>query len=143
MKYQIYKIINHSNNLIYVGKTTNKLEYRFAEHANIKNRCRSHLLFLHNPEDCEIELLDIIDTENKPHADMIERYYIEQYACVNKNIPHRSAAERRAYKNKWYKQYRINNMDKIKLAQDKYKLANYDTIKAYQKEYRLKHKEFK
>jgi hypothetical protein len=98
---------------------------------------------LHNPEDCEIELLDIIDTENKPHADMIERYYIEQYACVNKNIPHRSEAERRAYKNKWYKQYRINNMDKIKLAQDKYKQKNYNTIKEYQKQYRLKHKEFK
>ena len=143
MLYYIYQIFNPILNLNYIGSTKMKLKYRLEQHKHPKNRCSSFILFLDKNHDVKIELLEKMETDDKQDVLYQERQYIEQTDnCVNKNIPIRSNEELTNYKNKWYKQYRLKNIDRVNLAQSKYKAKNLDKIKEYQHNYYLKKKQY-
>jgi len=85
--YKIYKLTGE-NDKFYFGKTTQDLPRRLASHKSHKKRNRkitSNLL--DNPT---IELMEECDESNVTER---ERYYIENFDCVNKQRPGVNAEE--------------------------------------------------
>lgn len=99
MKAIIYKLT--SPNLTYYGSTTQKMEIRFNSHkhnAIYYKNLTSHKLF----EDGEVEITILVKGEFKDKKCLkeMERYYIENNTCINKNIPNRDSKEYESYRRK-------------------------------------------
>jgi len=82
--YKIYKIIDNTNDNIYIGITTKKyLCDRLAGHnydyKKTRRNCTSSEILKNN--DYKIELIETTDDKTR------ERYWIENSECVNKIIP--------------------------------------------------------
>ena len=88
MKGKIYKITNHINQKIYIGRTISSLKKRFEEHlyrcmktdiaTKLYNSMRKYGI-----ENFEIELIDECDLECIYET---EKKYIEQYDSYNKGL---------------------------------------------------------
>ena len=87
MKYKIYKLIDNTNEDIYIGMTTN-LRRRLSQHKNKDNDCLSRKIIANG--DYRIELIEETDDKTR------ERYWIENTECINIQIPGRTLKERRA-----------------------------------------------
>ena len=100
--YKIYKIIDNTNDNIYVGSTRQKLlSTRLAIHKYRKN-CRAYEII----KNCDYKIQLIEETEDKSR----ERYWIETTEnCINKNIPCRTKEEIKEYQRKYQKIYREKN----------------------------------
>lgn len=133
---KIYKIIDLTNNNIYIGSTTKKLSRRLGSHtSNYKLYLNGKYKYITSFEiikngDYKIELIEAYPCDRKDQLITREGYYIKNRECVNKNIAGRTKIEylREYYiKNKHAKkQYREKNKDKI-LAQCKiYREQNRD-----------------
>ncbi len=106
MKGKIYKITN--GELDYYGSTTKKLNERLSGHKyNIKNSPNISVNKVMSNGNYTIELIEELECENINELRQREKYYIENFDCVNKTIP----AQTRKEVNK---RYRNNNKDKIK-----------------------------
>ena len=119
---KIYKLINE-NNLVYFGKTKSKyLSSRLAVHKSQAlterkiNKCKSKILFENN-STVKIELLEEFDNDDKLFIANREKYYIENFDCINKCIPNNT--KKRVY-NYDFNKYYHDNKHKIKSLQ-KYK----------------------
>ena len=141
---KIYKIVDNTNNNIYVGSTTKKyLSQRLDKHRGdykqyLKNKysyVTSYKILENN--DYDIVLLELVNCETKDELHKRERYFIETLDCVNKIIPGRTHKEyREANRDKLIekcKDWRKDNIEAVKLYNDKNKEK---TI-----QYRLDHKE--
>ena len=124
---KIYKIIDNTNDNIYIGSTCQKLSQRLSEHVRHfrsykKDKKVSYVTSFKIIEngDYDIILIKEYPCETKEQLLKKERYYIEKYKCVNKNIPGRTMKE-------YCKEYRENNKDLIK----EYREANKDVMKQY------------
>ena len=89
-----------SPNFTYFGSTTQSMEKRYNSHihdAIYHKRLTSHKLF--EDGDVEITILAKGEFKDKKCLKDIERYYIENNTCINKNIPNRDSKEYEKYRN--------------------------------------------
>ena len=91
---KIYKIVDDSNNNVYYGSTIEKyISNRLGGHKKDyngfllnKREYRTSYDILKN-NNYHIELVERVNCNNKFQLHERERYYIENFKCVNKNIP--------------------------------------------------------
>ena len=134
---KIYKIIDNTNNNIYIGSTCDSLKNRLSKHkASYKiflkgliNNIKSFDIMKNN--NYKIELLENCDIKTKQELLQRERYYIENNECLNKVVPGRSKRE-----------YKDDNKDKIKVSAKNYYIANQDKLKIYRNDNKDKRKEY-
>jgi hypothetical protein len=122
-KSKIYKLV--LNDLTYYGSTVSALSTRKSKHKSDFKRYQDgkigymtsfDLFALGNPE---IVLIESFSCDNKEELFARERYYIENFECINKNRPNRTPEEKKEYDRK-------------------YRKDNYENEKEYKKQY---HKE--
>ena len=124
---KIYKIIDNTNGNIYIGKTTQTLNKRLAQHKSHKN-CMSRRILVNG--DYKIELIEETDDKSR------ERYWIENTDCINIMVPGRTHKE-------WYlknkerlsedrkEYYQVNREKKLEYERKKYE-NNKEKIRNYQ-----------
>ena len=83
------------------------------------------------------ETLEKVLFEEKFELQNLERKYIENNDCVNKNIPNRTDEELKEYYRQYIKQYNIDNPDYQKQYRKQYNIDNADKQKQYQKQYNI------
>ena len=119
---KIYFIGSKYTDKIYVGSTCLKLNQRFICHKNhykLNYKQSSNKILKYN--DCQIYLLEKVKCNNKKELCEKERYYIELFDTVNKQIPNRTKKEyekeyyhnNKEKKEKYKKQYYQNNKEKL------------------------------
>ena len=129
-KGKIYKLVSNYTDDIYIGSTCNTLSRRKSGHKchymrYIDGKCNYISSFkLYEKGDVDIVLLESCSVNNKDELYRRERYFIENYNCINKYIPGRTK-----------KQYYQANKDKVKKYQNQYKKKwcedNKDKVKKY------------
>ena len=158
---KIYTIrCKNDDTLIYVGSTCETLSRRLTTHrASYKaNNSRFFYTFIDSWEDWYIELYEECPCNTKEELRKREGEVIRSIGTLNYEIAGRTKKEyeddnkliRQSQKKIYYinnkdkiREYRENNIDKIKAKDKKYAENNKEKIKTYQKEYRLKMKENK
>ena len=86
--YKVYKIIDNSNDNIYIGITKQKLYIRLNNHKQDFKRgwnCCSRNIIKNG--DYKIELIEETDDKSR------ERYWIENTECINVVVPGRTRKE--------------------------------------------------
>ncbi len=125
---KIYKIVSNKGPMVYFGSSTlERLCQRMAIHMSDYKRWKngkandvsSYILFdEYGPENCNIVLVETVQCNSRDELNAREKFYIENYECVNKNITGRTS-----------KEYYADNKDSIN-----------EHIKKYQKEKNLSEK---
>ena len=136
-KGKIYKLIGYGKT--YYGSTTQLLCQRKTGHKrSYKNHrdCKSKEIF-ELGDDVDIVLVESYPCNNKEELHKRERYYIENFECVNKIIPTRTIKEWREDNKDKIKQYYEDNKDKNKI----YRENNKEHKKEYDKNIRNNDKE--
>ena len=90
---KIHKLVDNTNDKIYIGSTCKTLEKRLSEHKSdykrflkgIFNNVTSFDILKNN--DYKIELIENCNIKTKQELLARERYFIQNYDCLNKNIP--------------------------------------------------------
>ena len=132
--YKIYKI-EDIHGKIYIGKTKQKMSYRFKTHQNhqlINFNCSSSKLDL---DFCIVNILE--DNILKEDSKDRERYYINHYDCVNER---KLNCHLDQYKKQKKKEYKLKNKDKIDIYNQLYRDTHKEEIKKLNKEYKEKNK---
>jgi hypothetical protein len=137
---RIYKIYCNETGECYYGSTEETLSRRLAEHRkgfkewkDGKRRLTTSFRIIERG-NFTISLMEESDFENKYYMKTRERHYIENFECVNKNVPNRTQKEWREANPEHIKEYRQSNREKI-LGQNKNKYqANKEQIKEKSKE---------
>jgi len=102
MNYQngrIYQILNHINDDIYVGSTTQSLSKRFSWHKgdSTKEKKQNYKLYRAmkeiGSENFYIELIENYPCNTKEELIAREQYYIRERGTLNSLIPGRNLAE--------------------------------------------------
>ena len=90
---KIYKLVNDENDDVYYGSTTQPLPKRLGDHKiayrrylNGKGHFYTSFNIVKYPS-CKIILVENFPCNSKYELEARERYYIENYNCVNKNKP--------------------------------------------------------
>jgi hypothetical protein len=117
---KLYKLVG--SGLTYYGSTCNELRKRLNQHKNKNNECKSKLLF-DSGDKVEIILVEKYPCNDKMELQQRERYYIENFECVNQVIPLRNK-----------KEYYETNKDKINEKRKEYYEVNKDKKKQYYKD---------
>ena len=146
---KIYKIIDDSNNNVYYGSTIekyisnrlggHKTSYKRYLNNKIKYKPTSFEIIKNN--NYHIELVEKVNCNNKYQLQQRERFYIENFDCINKNIPSRGKKEYNKYYRDNNKDYYFNNKKKIKETSKNYYINNKEKIKEIKKNYRDNNKE--
>jgi hypothetical protein len=136
---KIYKLVSPSG-LTYIGSTTQTLNARRTKHKGyylarisgkeVKN-VTSIQLFIEDPEDIEIILIEKFPCESKKELFKRERFYIESIKCVNKYMPFKEPEEKKISQ----KEYRDSHKEKSKVYNQKYREKNRDKVLAKKREY--------
>ena len=122
---KIYKLIDNTNDNVYIGSTTKQfLSSRLAEHVNKYKQYlngMSHFItsfkIIENGDFDIILLENCENCESKNDLHKRERFYIESIHCVNKNIPLRTQ-----------KEYYTENIDKFKQLRKQYNIDNHERL---------------
>ena len=154
---KIYRLVSDKTDNVYYGSTLKSLENRWNNHKALYNRflnggvkkTTAFEIISLDPYEFRLELVedcswcwDRFELRNR------ERYYIETFPCVNKNIPNRTHKEcTKAYYNKnketllvKRKEYYETNREHIIKQTRQYHLNHLDKYKEYQKEYQSKYR---
>jgi hypothetical protein len=156
MKYtngKIYKLVSNVTGDVYYGSTINSLKRRLTMHkSNYKQYLKGKTNYTTSFKILETGDYDIHLVENyaclcRSQLEAIERVYIENYKCINKNIPQNrenylkiyNKTEKRKKQNREnVKRYYIKNIDvRLKYAEI-YRKNNKDKLIEYMKQYREK-----
>jgi len=139
-KYQnakIYKIVSNIHPLPYYGSTINSLKFRMQQHESAYRKktyyAACHIFF--DIGDYQIRLVENFPCNNRKELQKREDYYINKYPCINK----RRASINQEYA-EYFKQYRINNKERIRQINKQYYEKNRAKIKQNQKQYRINNK---
>ena len=114
---KIYKIIDNTNNGIYIGSTTNKyLSNRLAQHKhNAYNDKRANLaskqIILNG--NYKIILVECYSCKTKDELRAREQYYIDKFDCINKLASYNTKEDIRQHCLKNNAIYRNKNRKKI------------------------------
>jgi len=116
----VYKIKCNITNEVYYGSTKQRLKDRVWTHK-CPSACRAYLIVKRG--DWNIEILET-------HTDELEmkqreKYYINNFTCINKNNVLRTHEEILEY----HRRYREQNKDKVKEYQKRYVEKNKEKIK--------------
>jgi len=136
MNGKIYKLVCNSTGLVYFGSTQNTLSRRKSAHkANYKNGKKYTTAFkIMEGDNYDIILVEELEIDNIEQLRMRERYYIENFDCVNKTYPTRTRQEyieaNREHIVDVNKSYRENNKELLIEINKKYRENNKDAIKA-------------
>ncbi len=145
----IYKIVSHNTDQIYIGSTTRTLHQRMQQHINghakKKERCCTSKIIL-DAGNATIELIEVFNCNNRKQLLQREGYYIRLYIniCVNKIIPDRTKAEH--YQDNrdeilaYRKQHYEINKEQILAQKKQYNEAHKEQVLAQRKQYRDTHK---
>lgn len=125
---KIYKLVG--GGLTYYGSTCDELRKRLYQHK--QKKCKSKLLY-DTGDKVEIILVEKYPCNDKMELHQRERYYIENFDCVNKNIPNRKNKE-------YHKIWTNNNKEKIKEQKREWRKKNRELINIKLKEWRNKKK---
>lgn len=109
---KIYKLSCNKTNKCYFGSTKDTINGRLSDHKHDYNRyldekyhyVTSFEILKHG--DYKIELMEEMECDDKKIMHEKERYYIDNFECVNKYIPGRSKKEYMKEYNKMY--YQLN-----------------------------------
>jgi len=129
---KIYKIVDNTNNNIYVGSTTKKyLSDRLSEHrCDYRRYLKGTNGYLTSCEiiknnNYDIILLELVNCDSKDELKAKERFYIDTLDCVNKVIPGRT--------NKEYREVNKDRLNKIKRDNYDKELNQKNCKKGYEK----------
>jgi len=115
MKYhgKIYKLVCDDTDLIYYGSTTKPLNKRLNQHKFDKTTTARHLF---DKGNVRIQLIEEFPCDEIEQLEERERYYIKRdfHKIVNKYVPARTDEEKREIKEKYWKQYALNNKERIR-----------------------------
>ena len=111
---KIYKIVDNTNDNIYIGSTCKTLKTRLSKHKcgykrflkGLYNNVKSFDIIKNN--NYKIELLEDCNIKTKQELLARERFFIENNDCLNNNIPGRTDKEYKQYQ----KEYKKANKDK-------------------------------
>ena len=128
---KIYKITSKQTDQVYVGSTTLTLPERYSGHKSGYKNKRDYLTAFEilQFDDAIIELIQLYPTTSSYFLRVRERYWIEALNSVNKVIPTRTQ-----------KEWRLANIDIIKIKRKQYKIDHKEEIDAYNKRYDETHK---
>ena len=139
-KTKIYKIWSLKGDKIYVGATTKDLLcQRMSKHRSMYSswlkgkgkNITSYLIFEeYGVDNCQIELLEMVECKNRDEQKQKEGHYIRTLECVNKVITNRIKSE-------YDKEFRETHKDAIK----EYNEVNKDKINEQRRNNRIKNKE--
>ena len=125
---KIYTIRCKSDNtLIYVGSTITTLSRRLAEHKSKSKKYNTRKIYQSindNWDDFYIELYEVYPCENKEQLNKREGEITREIGTLNYQIAGRTPME-----------WRDDNIDKVKLAQQEYNKNNAEKLKLAQQEY--------
>ena len=128
----IYRIYDNTNGDVYYGSTANVLRWRMGKHksgAKIeKDKCKSKSIILN--DDYVYSEVEKYPCNSKKELEIRERYYIENFTCINKYIPTRTI-----------KEWRTDNKEHLKQYNETHNEIHKEQIKQYQSKYREDHKE--
>jgi len=143
MKGAIYAIRSHQTKDIYIGSTIQPLCKRFSDHKtkykyyiNGKTVCCSSYEIIQYG-DAYIELIELVEFNEKTELYAREGFHIRTMDCVNKKIAGRTRKELMIDNKEINKQKRINNREKRK----QYLINNKEHIKEQRQKYCLNNKE--
>ena len=127
---KIYKILDNTNNNIYIGSTCRSLKNRLSHHKS-NYKAYSKGLYGNNTSydiiknnDYKIELIEACNIKTKEELLEKEKYYIQNNNYVNKDIPNNTFLGKKVYE----KVYREANKDKIKAYEKVYYETNKDKL---------------
>jgi len=154
-KYQngkIYKITG--NDFTYYGSTIKTLKARLCRHVcnyrqYVKGKYHyvtSYKCFENSNMDYKIELVESCQCNSKDELHIRERYYIQNFECVNKFVPKRTIKEwsidNKIHVTNYHKQYKIDNKECIVKYNKQYVVDNKEHIAKYHKQYAVDNKEY-
>ena len=125
---KIYKIVNCVDDKVYVGSTCRSLYDRLQKHKE-KSKKNDYKVYRHFDDigwnNVKIELVENFKCDNKTELRIREQYWIEELNPeLNTIRAYLSKEDKKAYNDKYSKQYRKENPEKIK----KYLLENNEKI---------------
>ncbi len=139
---KIYKLWSPSQNLVYIGSTTQNLAFRKGGHCrDFKKWQNGKFPFMTSftileCEDNRIDLLEAYPCNNKMELLAREGYWIKKLDCVNKYIPGRTKKE---YDKEYYKQ----NKEEINKQTKEHYIANREKYIKNSKENYKQNKEYR
>lgn len=128
----IYKIYGKNHDMVYYGSTTRELYKRKTGHIycfNSKKKETSASQII-KTNDYIFEIVEKYPCNNRKELHERERYYIENFKCINLYIPTRTK-----------KEYYQNNKKNIGKKNKKWSQENEDKMKEYKLKYYLKNKD--
>ncbi len=139
---KIYKIICDTTGDTYYGSTTMALCKRKSVHKDTAkqegNYTSSKII---NGGNWRMVLIEAYSCNTKEELFAREQYYIENFPCVNKNIPKHTEESRKAMKAECDKKYREANREELLKKKREYHHANKEIIAERSKVYRENNKE--
>ena len=144
---RVYKIYCNITGEYYYGSTTQTLAQRLSKHKNDykkwKNGKTNYTTSFRiiERENYTISLLEEGEFQNKDFMKARERHYIENFECVNKNVPTRTDKEYREAHKEQIKEYLQAHREQKKEYDKEYREAHKEQIKEYDKEYYEANKE--
>ena len=109
----VYRIRCNIKNEDYYGSTDQDIEKRIDDHVRhakcdeMVNKCISSQI-LERGDWC-YEIMEEVDYIIKTDLLIREKYYIQNYQCINIRSPYRTKEEKRQYNNLKMREYRIDN----------------------------------
>ena len=104
-KGKIYKIVDSTNDDIYIGSTITTLKQRWNVHRMFRDYDK-------NKEDCEIILIEDYPCESERQLHEREQYYLDNTECINRSDAVMNIEKRKKKAVRAAKEYRRNNKDK-------------------------------
>tara|TARA_B110000285_G_scaffold48000_1_gene54223 strand:- start:940 stop:1614 length:675 start_codon:yes stop_codon:yes gene_type:complete len=138
----IYRIYDNTNGDVYYGSTANILRVRMSKHKsdakNEKKICKSKSIILN--DDYFYNEVEKYPCNSKKELETRERYYIENFTCVNKQVPTRTPKEWREDHKEDIKEYHSNYYNNNKQEIQEYYQDNKEQLLVYSKKYYEDHK---
>ena len=125
LKSKIYKIIDNTNNSVYIGSTTKTINDRLCKHVNdydrylrgLMNYLASFDIIKNN--NYTIELIELYPCKNKIELTMKENDYIKSIVCVNRQKAYRSNNDIKERYKQDAEKFKLNNPEKYKAIQER------------------------
>lgn len=140
---KIYRVIDNSTGLQYIGSTTQPLSKRMWGHRNgykrwvgqerprgMGSRYTTSFELFETGNEVRIELIEKPEVTCREELDAREGYFIRELECINKNVAGRTR-----------KEYREDNKEHIRTLNKEYYEVNKEMISERGKEYREANKE--
>ena len=144
-KYQrsiIYKIFDNTNGNVYYGSTYNLLRVRMQGHKDdakidTKNGASKQIILNGN---YSYSMVEPYPCNSKQELHTRERYWIENFDCVNKKVPTRTKKEHYNDNKQLWKDREANNKEYLKEYRAEYRTKNKEEICKKNAEYHTKNK---